>query len=63
MFPFCLQPLSPSARRGHVLEVLEDRYLLLHGGYNGEQHLGDLAVFDLHQQMWVEAPSQGRHGF
>ena len=53
--------MSPSARRGHVIEVLEDRYLLLHGGYNGQQHLADLAVFDLQQEMWVAAPPQGRH--
>ncbi|WIA11976.1 hypothetical protein OEZ85_012058 [Tetradesmus obliquus] len=53
--------VGPSARRAHTLEVVGNRYLLLHGGYDGTTLLGDTWVFDTRSSTWlavdVQAPA------
>jgi hypothetical protein len=49
----------PSARRAHTLEVVGDRYLLLHGGYDGCSLLGDTWVFDTRSSSWLAVDVQG----
>eukprot|EP00878_Enallax_costatus_P007290 GHUV01007636.1.p1 GENE.GHUV01007636.1~~GHUV01007636.1.p1 ORF type:complete len:245 (+),score=97.92 GHUV01007636.1:338-1072(+) len=46
--------LRPAARRAASLELVGDRYLLLHGGYAGiHQLLNDTWVFDTHSNRWL----------
>jgi hypothetical protein len=49
----------PSARRAHTLEVVGDRYLLLHGGYDGSSLLVDTWVFDTRSSRWLAIDVQG----
>eukprot|EP00879_Flechtneria_rotunda_P015907 GHRR01016635.1.p1 GENE.GHRR01016635.1~~GHRR01016635.1.p1 ORF type:complete len:1115 (+),score=388.60 GHRR01016635.1:222-3566(+) len=49
----------PSPRRAHSLEVVDERYLLLHGGYAGTQQLlSDTWVYDSHTGHWLMADMQ-----
>jgi hypothetical protein len=41
------------------LEVVGDRYLLLHGGYDGCSLLGDTWVFETHSNRWLAVDVQG----
>lgn len=52
--------LHPTARRAASLELVGDRYLLLHGGYAGtHQLLQDTWVFDTHTNRWLEVDVSG----
>lgn len=43
---------APTPRRGHAAEPLGDRFWLLHGGYDGEQQLGDARLLDVTTGSW-----------
>jgi hypothetical protein len=51
--------LCPSARRAHTLEVVGQRYLLLHGGYDGCSLLGDTWVYNTRRSTWLAVDVQG----
>ncbi|GAX75514.1 hypothetical protein CEUSTIGMA_g2957.t1 [Chlamydomonas eustigma] len=45
--------IYPGARRGHACAVVAERYLVIHGGYNGTQLLSDAHVLDLRTTAWT----------
>lgn len=47
----------PRARRGHVMEALGD-LVVVHGGFDGQAHLGDLYVLVSSENLkWVRLTS------
>eukprot|EP00198_Chlamydomonas_reinhardtii_P011691 XP_001701028.1 predicted protein [Chlamydomonas reinhardtii] len=53
---------APSRRRGHAAEVVGDRYLVVHGGYDGgegQAYLGDAAVLDTTTRTWTALHAAG----
>ena len=54
------EALHPAARRAASLELVGNRYLLLHGGYAGtHQLLNDTRVFDTHGNRWLVVDVSG----
>uniref|UniRef100_A0A3B4A134 Uncharacterized protein n=1 Tax=Periophthalmus magnuspinnatus TaxID=409849 RepID=A0A3B4A134_9GOBI len=45
---------APSPRSWHGSAVLSDSKFLIHGGYNGNQALGDAFIFDTDTNTWTE---------
>lgn len=56
----CLQGVPPAARRGHTAAMVSDRHLLLHGGFDGQKHLGDAFVLDTASGTWSRLELLGR---
>ncbi|KXZ56238.1 hypothetical protein GPECTOR_1g207 [Gonium pectorale] len=50
---------APSPRRGHACEVVSDRYLVVHGGYDGAAHLVNGAVLDTATGAWRDLAAEG----
>ena len=48
------QGARPSPRSGHACVLLEDRYLLLFGGYSGQKHLSDMYILDTSSMIWEQ---------
>uniref|UniRef100_A0A3P9HM10 Kelch repeat-containing protein n=1 Tax=Oryzias latipes TaxID=8090 RepID=A0A3P9HM10_ORYLA len=46
---------APSPRSWHGSAVLSDTKFLIHGGYNGNNALGDAFIFDIETHSWTEA--------
>ncbi|XP_023821704.1 tip elongation aberrant protein 1-like [Oryzias latipes] len=46
---------APSPRSWHGSAVLSDTKFLIHGGYNGNNALGDAFIFDIETNSWTEA--------
>lgn len=62
LFPAAAQGPAPSRRRGHAAEVVGDRYLVVHGGYDGgegQAYLGDAAVLDTTTRTWTALHAAG----
>lgn len=51
----------PRARRGHVAAILGDS-LVIHGGFDGERHMGDTWRLDLGAWCWERLELQVRGG-
>lgn len=64
LWTFCIQTSKwnlieqeghvPSPRSGHAAVLLDDRYMLIFGGYNGEKHLSDMFVLDTEAMSWEQ---------
>lgn len=51
---------GPAARSGCVVEVINDRQLFVHGGYDdGAAYYGDIFIFDLASSTWNQTPYPG----
>ncbi len=48
----CMQGVPPAPRRGHTAAMVSNRNLLLHGGFDGQKHLGDAFVLDTASCTW-----------
>ncbi|QDZ23299.1 hypothetical protein HOP50_10g58370 [Chloropicon primus] len=48
------QGAVPSPRSGHSCVLVEDRYILLFGGYNGDKHLSDMYMLDTDSMQWEQ---------
>jgi hypothetical protein len=46
-------PGAPSGRRSHATLVLQERFLVVHGGYDGRRYLSDMHVYDTLSQAWI----------
>lgn len=49
--------LSP--RRGHACTVINDRHIVVTGGYDGTQHLGEVGLLDTHDAVWRRVEMTG----
>lgn len=56
--------MHPAGRRAAALELVDNRYLLLHGGYSGSQQLlHDTWVFDTHSNRWLMVDVTGTESY
>ncbi len=51
--------VPPSPRRGHAVETVAGRYVLVQGGYDGERHLADAFVLDTKTDTWLAVDLEG----
>ena len=49
----------PGNRSGHVANMYLERYMMLHGGENEEEHLNDLWLYDTKNNYWHECQQEG----
>ena len=45
-FPVCVTGSKPAPRAGHTLTAVDEKRAILFGGYDGEERLNDLWLFD-----------------
>ncbi|XP_062503379.1 uncharacterized protein LOC134180277 isoform X2 [Corticium candelabrum] len=51
--PVCVTGSKPSPRDGHTLTAVDEKRVLLFGGYDGRKCLNDLWLFDYTRKMWT----------
>jgi len=44
---------TPSPREGHSACLFDDRYIIIYGGWNGEETFNDCYLYDIPQRNWI----------
>ena len=52
---------KPGGRSAHSASLIDDRYIHIFGGWNGDEELGDLRILDTETLSWSSPFTQGVH--